>query len=356
MLQPIIVFVIGVVLLILGADLLVAGASRIARNLQVPPLIIGLTVVAFGTSLPETAASISAALEGRTDLALGNIVGSNIYNLLLILGLAAILAPLTVGTQLVRQEVPIMIGVTILLIGLILDGTLSSTEASILFSLAFVYTFFLIYQSRRAIKAQSMTGESVSELEEETGILRSIPSGLLILAGLLMLMFGGRWVVSSATEIALFLGISELVVGLTVVAIGTSLPEVATCVSAVCRGERDLAVGNVVGSNIFNILLCIGLAGMVAPDGLPAPSALLNFDIWIMLAVACITLPIVLSGRVVSRWEGWILLIYCIAYIAYTLLNASQHDALPVLSYVMLAFIVPITVVIVVSAFVNKSH
>lgn len=352
MFQPIIVFVIAVVLLIVGADLLVAGASRIARKMKIPSLIIGLTVVAFGTSLPETAASVSAALEGRTDIALGNIVGSNIYNLLLILGLAAVLAPLTVGTQLVRQEVPIMIGVTILLIGLIIDGTLSSLEASFLFSLAFVYTFFLIYQSRRAMKAHTAADES--EVEEETGILAPIPAGVLILIGLFMLMFGGRWVVSSATEIALFLGVSELVVGLTVVAIGTSLPEVATCVSAVCRGERDLAVGNVVGSNIFNILLCIGLAGMVAPNGLPAPSALLNFDIWIMLAVACITLPIVLSGRVVSRWEGWILLAYCVTYIAYTLLNASQHDSLPVLSFVMLLFIVPITFVIVVSAFVKK--
>jgi len=347
LLVSILIFAFGVSLLVVGAEVMVSGSTRIASNMGVPPLVIGLTVVAFGTSLPETAASISAAWDNQTDLALGNIVGSNIYNLLLILGLAAIIAPLTVANQLVRQEIPLMIGACLLLIGLILDGVLSFVEALVLFGFAILYTLFLIYQARKSIQHSAPNLAPTAE-----GLLAKIPPVVLVVAGLIMLGFGGHWVVKSATDIALTLGVSELVVGLTVVAIGTSLPEVATCVSAVLRGQRDLAVGNVVGSNIFNIFICLGLSGMVAPNGLIAPPALLNFDIWIMLAVACITLPIVLSGRVVSRWEGWILVLYCFAYIAYTLLNANHHDALPAFSYAMLVFVIPLTVVILLSAMI----
>lgn len=352
MLETSLYFIAGIILLLIGADQLVAGATRIARSMNISTLVIGLTVVSFGTSLPEAAVTVSAALSGSTDVALGNIVGSNIFNVLLILGIAAAIAPLYVGAQLIRQEVPIMIGVTVLLAVLIADGVLARPEAAVLFVLSVVYTVFLIVQARRP-------GANLDFIDTELpapGRLDRVPAPVLLVIGLILLALGGHWLVSSATEMARTLGISELVIGLTVVAIGTSLPEVATCVSAVLRGERDLAVGNVVGSNIFNILFCLGLSGMISPTGLPAPQALLNFDLWVMIAAAAVTFPIILTGRKVSRWEGWLLLGYCVAYIAYTLLAATHHDALPMFSNAMLLFVIPMTAIVMLASIVRTTR
>jgi len=356
MLLTLCLFIAGLALLVIGADCLVNGASRIARSFQISPLVIGLTIVAFGTSLPESAATVSAALNGHTDLAMGNIVGSNIYNLLLILGIAAVIAPLTVTRQLVKQEVPFMIGASILFIVMIQDGLLSRLEAAFLFCLSIIYTIALLVQSRRLAKSEEAAASLIvhGEEDENSGFLDRIPAAVLIIAGLLMLMFGGQWLVSSATALAEAFGVSDLVIGLTVVAIGTSMPEVATCVLAVLRNQRDLAVGNVVGSNIFNILVCLGLSGMVASNGLPAPSALLNFDVWVMLAVACVTIPILISGAEVSRWEGYVLLFYCAAYIAYSLFAATHHDLLPAYSVIMLAFVIPLTLIVFYTAIFGR--
>ncbi|MEZ5739989.1 MAG: calcium/sodium antiporter [Burkholderiaceae bacterium] len=355
MLSEILYFVAGLVALVVGAELLVNGASRLAASLGISPLVIGLTVVAFGTSAPEGAVTVSAALSGNVDVAIGNVVGSNIFNILLILGLSAIIAPLIVDRQLIRQEVPIMIGVSLLLLGLLQDGALSRPEAIVFLVLLVGYVAFLVIQARRGSSRSEGPIEHTGDLMAGSWLDR-LPAPLLVLAGLLLLIVGGQWLVESATVFARHLGISELVIGLTVVAIGTSLPEVATSVMAMLRGQRDLAVGNVVGSNIFNILFCLGLAGVVSPIGLPAPAALMNFDIWVMIATAACCLPIIITGREISRWEGGLLLGYCAAYLTYTLLAATHHDALPAFSTVMLTFVVPVTAMLLAGSLVASTR
>lgn len=350
MLIEIMMFVVGLVALVAGAELTVNGGSRIAGYFGVSPLVVGLTIVAFGTSAPETAVTVGAALGGQTDIAIGNVVGSNIFNILLILGLTAVIAPLRVDSQLIRQEVPLMIVISIALATLLLDGGLSRTEGAALFALLIAYTVFLIVQARRGRRrGEAGPAEDTGDLLAGSWLDR-VPAPLLVVAGLVALTFGGNWLVESATVFARALGISELVIGLTIVAIGTSLPEVATSILAIVRGERDMAVGNIVGSNIFNILCCLGLASMVSPTGLPAPAPLMNFDIWVMVIVAGCCLPIIITGRQVSRREGIFLLGYCVAYIAYTLLAATHHDALGAFSYVMFVFVVPLTALLLLGS------
>ncbi len=230
MLLSLLLIAFGVVLLVVGADALVSGASRIAQRFGIPPLIVGLTIVAIGTSMPEITVSTTAALTGSTELALGNVVGSNIFNVLLILGIAATILPLSVQVSLVRQEVPVMLGLSVLLFVLILDGSLVTIEAGLLLALGIGYLALLVVQARRAARA----GENVEvDLPDPTGWLAKVPSALLIGVGLVGLVGGAQLLVRDASAIALSLGVSELVVGLTVVAIGTSLPEVAASVAAV---------------------------------------------------------------------------------------------------------------------------
>ncbi len=332
----------GVVLLVVGADALVSGASRIAQRFGIPPLIVGLTIVAIGTSMPEITVSTTAALTGSTELALGNVVGSNIFNVLLILGIAAVILPLSVHVSLIRQEVPVMVGFSLLLFGLLLDGSLSAIESGLLLALGIGYLLLLVVQARRAARA----GEDVAvDLPDPTGWLARVPSPLLIVLGLVGLVGGAQLLVRGASAIALSLGVSELVVGLTVVAIGTSLPEVAASVAAVLRGERDIAIGNVVGSNIFNIALCLGLAGLVAPAGLLAPEQLLAFDLPFMLLVAVALLPLIFTDYEVSRLEGGVLLAWCAVYLAWTVLAATASPMLATFSGVALYGLLPATVV-----------
>ncbi len=317
------------------------------------PLVVGLTIVAFGTSSPEVAVSVGAALEGKADIAIGNVVGSNIFNVLFILGISALIAPLIVHVQLIRQEVPIMIGASLLLLALGLDGTLSFFDAALLFGLLVTYTVFLIVQSRRQSAADQAT--LTEELPADSTWDRhwSMQIGLVI-AGLLLLVLGSDWLVAAATAFARQLGVSDLVIGLTIVAAGTSMPEVATSIMAAIKGERDIAVGNVIGSNTFNILGCLGLSGLVAPDGLPLAQAVLSFDIWVMLAVAFACLPVFLSGREIARWEGGVFLGYYVAYTAYLILASQQHDALPVFSSAMLSFVIPLTIVTLIAVMLRS--
>ncbi len=337
--MTVVLFVVGLGLLVLGAEWLVKGASRLAAALGISPLVIGLTVVAYGTSAPEMAVSVKAALAGQPDLALGNVVGSNIFNVLFILGASAIITPLVVSSQLIRLDVPIMIGVSLLTLLLAGDGSVGRLDGAILFALAVAYTVLQIRQSRK---------ESAAVREEygrEFGPSRGATAANLayIAAGLVLLVLGSRWLVNGAVAFAQALGVSELVIGLTIVAAGTSLPEVATSILAAVRGERDIAVGNVVGSNIFNLLAVLGLSGLVAPAGLPAPAALLRFDLLVMIAVAIACLPIFASGATIARWEGALFLFYYVAYTAYLVLASQQHDALPVFSTVMEVFVLPLT-------------
>jgi len=334
-----VLFVAGLGLLILGAEWLVRGASRLAAALGISPLVIGLTVVAFGTSAPEMAVSVKSALDGQPDLALGNVVGSNIFNVLFILGVSAVITPLVVSSQLIRLDVPIMIGVSLLTVGLAIDGSISRLDGAILFAGVIAYTVFQIRQSR---KESAVVQE---EYAQEFGKKRSATAANIafIAAGLALLVLGSRWLVNGAVAFAQALGVSELVIGLTIVAAGTSLPEVATSTLAAVRGERDIAVGNVVGSNIFNVLGVLGLSGLVAPGGLPAATALLNFDLPVMIAVAIACLPIFASGATIARWEAALFLSYYVAYTAYLVAAARQHDALPAFSAVMGSFVLPLT-------------
>jgi cation:H+ antiporter len=334
-------FVAGLGLLVLGAEWLVRGASRLAAALGISPLVIGLTVVAYGTSAPEMAVSVKSAWAGQPDLALGNVVGSNVFNVLFILGASALIAPLVVSSQLIRLDVPILVGLSFLTLVLAGDGSIGRLDGALLFAGAIAYTVFQIRQSRRESAAAG------TPQEEDPGGKRSpLAVNLAFVgAGLLLLVVGSRWLVAGAVAFAHALGVSELVVGLTVVAAGTSLPEVATSVLAALRGQRDIAVGNVVGSNIFNLLSVLGLSALVSPGGLPAPAALLRFDLPVMVAVAVACLPIFASGAVIARWEGALFLFYYVAYTAYVVLEAQRHDALPAYSAVMQAFVLPLTAV-----------
>lgn len=338
-----ILFVAGLALLIIGAELLVRGASRLAAAVGISPLIIGLTVVAFGTSAPEMAVSSVSALNGTADIAVGNVVGSNIFNVLFILGASALIAPLVVSQQLVRLDVPIMIGVSVLTLVFIADGALNRLEGAVLFAGIIAYTAFLIIQSRKERNPQVQT-----EYEQAFGEKpRNAKSALLnlgfVTCGLIGLVVGSRWLVDGAVAIARAIGIGEVVIGLTIVAGGTSLPEVATSILASIRGERDIAVGNVVGSNIFNLLAVLGLAGLVAPQGLPVSPSVLRFDIWVMIAVAVACLPIFFTGLKIARWEGALFLLYYAAYTAYLIFDATGNAALPAFSSAMLIFVIPLT-------------
>jgi cation:H+ antiporter len=330
--------------LIIGAEALVRGASSIATMLGISPLVIGLTVVAFGTSSPELAVSIKSALSGQANIAMGNVVGSNIFNVLFILGISALIVPLVVSQQLVRLDVPLMVTLSVVVLVLSLDKTLSRVDGVILVTGLVTYVWFLIHQSQRETIA--VREEYAKEFGTERHVKGNWPKNVgLVIGGLVLLVLGSRWLVDSAVLFAQYLGVSELVIGLTIVAAGTSLPEVVTSVIAAVRGERDIAVGNVVGSNIFNIMGVLGCASMVAPTGIEVAPAVSRFDIPVMIVVAFACLPIFYTGGSISRKEGALFLGYYASYTLYLVLAASHHDALPRFSAVMLYFVIPLTMV-----------
>ena len=337
-------FVLGLVLLVVGAEALVRGASRLALAVGISPLVVGLTVVAFGTSSPELAVSIRSALAGSADLALGNVVGSNIFNILFILGASALIVPLLVARQLVRQEVPVMIGVSLLLFALALDGRIGRGDGILLLALLIGYTIFLVWQSRRQHQADD--AGLPDDVSASAGWQSRPPAQLLLVAaGLGALVLGATWLVEAAVGFARYLGVSELVIGLTIVAAGTSLPEVATSIVAALRGQRDIAVGNAVGSNVFNILGVLGIASMASPAGITVAPSVLAFDLPIMIAVALACLPIFFTGNLIARWDGALFLGLYAAYMAYLLLAARQHDALQPYSAIMLAAVLPLVAI-----------
>jgi len=344
----------GLIALIAGANLLVRGASTLAAVLGISPLVIGLTVVAFGTSTPEMAVSVQSAWSGKTDLAVGNVVGSNIFNVLFILGLSALIAPLVVAEQLVRKEVPIMIGASLLVLVLAQGGLISRVEGGILFALVVAYTVYLIWAARREGTGASADYEREYGAQARSRGRHLALQGALIVVGLVLLVLGSDWLVQAAVQTARRLGLSEVVIGLTIVAAGTGLPELAASVAASLKGERDIAVGNVVGSNLFNLLAVLGISSLVSPLGLSVAPALITFDIPVMLAVAVACLPIFFSGYRIARWEGALFLSYYVCYAAYLLLSATGHDALPAFSRVMLLFAVPLTAITLVVILIRE--
>ncbi|WP_036482023.1 calcium/sodium antiporter [Myxosarcina sp. GI1] len=355
-LTTILLLVCGFVLLVFGAEFLVKGASRLAIILRIPPLIIGLTIVAYGTSAPEMAVSIIASFAGQSDIAIGNALGSNICNILLILGLSALVAPLIVNRQVIRSDVPIMIGVTVLLLLFGLDGELGRMDGIILFIGALLYTFSLIYQSRKQkdLEADEFTREY--GLPSDNSIFTWLKNLAYIIGGSALLVFGSRLLVDSATSIARDFGVSELVIGLTIISFGTSLPELATSVMASFRGERDIAVGNVLGSNIFNILAVLGVAGIVAPNGIEVAETVIEVNAPVAIAVSFACLPIFYSGYRLDRWEGLLFILYYLAYIGYLVMDATNYEGLPVYRIVMLAFVIPITVITLVTIAIRQKQ
>lgn len=339
-------FLLGLVALVGGAELLVRGASRLALLFGISPLVVGLTVVSFGTSAPELAVSVQSAWSGQVDIALGNVVGSNVFNVLVILGLSALVVPLVVHQQLIRQEVPIMIGASLLLWALAADGGIGRGEGLLFFGLLVGYTVLLIRQSRR--EGAEVTDEYADAFGDGSPGWRNhwLTQVALIVGGLALLVLGARWLVEAAVDFARHLGVSELIIGLTIVAAGTSLPEVATSVMAALRGERDIAVGNVVGSNIFNILCVLGISAIVAPAELTVAGQVLAFDLPIMVAVAAICLPIFFTRNLITRGDGVLLLGLYAAYTAYLILHATGHPALVVYAEIMGGIVLPVVVVL----------
>jgi len=356
--MTILLFIFGLILLIAGAEILVRGASRIAAGIGVSPLIIGLTVVAFGSSSPELAVSVKSALSGQADIALGSVIGSNILNILLILGLSALIVPLRVSHQLIRLDVPLMIGLSVTVLLFAMDQNISRFEGGMLLAGLAGYIGLLIYESLKNTDTNKKADQNSNTAQKDTGTTGRPLNIVFVAGGLLLLVIGSRWLVDGAVAFAQYLSISELVIGLTIVAGGTSLPEVVTSVIAAIRGERDIAVGNIVGSNIFNILSVLGITSVVAPAGIEVSEAIYHFDLPIMIAVAFACLPIFFTGGAISRWEGGMLLAYYTAYTSYIVLAATEHESLPLFSSVMLWFVIPITaitiMVIAVQEFRNR--
>jgi cation:H+ antiporter len=293
-----VVFVIaGLLLLAAGAEGLVRGAGAVALRFGVAPLVVGLTIVALGTGSPEFVLSVQAAASGNGGLALGNVLGSNISNIALVLGLAALVRPLTVQARLIRREVPVMIGVTFLVAALMWDGGLGRLDGAVLLAGAVLYVVFAYFGARRG-DVPSVAAEFDAALERERSLR---VEALLVVVGLGALLLGATVLLRGAVELASALGVSEVVVGLTVIAVGTSLPELATSVSAARRGQADVAFGNAIGSNVINILAVLGAAALVRPL---ATGGLRPLDVAVFLTSAVLVLPLMARGSVLNRWEG----------------------------------------------------
>ena len=348
---------VGLVILTAGAEFLVRGASRLAALAGVSSLVIGLTVVAYGTSAPEFAVSMKSAMAGQSDISLGNVVGSNIFNVLFILGLCALILPLKVDSQLVRMDVPIMIGVSILAYLLCLDGRIGRLDGLLLASGAVGYTAFTVIKSRRETKAIQAEFDQEYAAPSDHSPKTVAWNFVLLLIGLVLLVSGARMFVNSAITIAEAMGVSQLVIGLTIVAAGTSLPEVATSVVATIRGERDIAIGNVVGSNIFNILSVLGFTAIVSPINVQATA--LQVDLPVMIGVAIICLPIFFTGLLILRWEGAVFFGLYVLYTVYLVLHAGASTSLPTYSKVVGLGVLPLVALLIVGTaiyeFKNKA-
>jgi cation:H+ antiporter len=339
----------GLALLLLGAELLVRGASAIATGLGVPALLIGLTVVAYGTSAPELAVSVGASLAGRPELAVANVVGSNVFNILAIVGLSAFVAPLLTPAPVVRREIPLMLLATLAAMALGADGRVGRVEGlALLAALAWV-TATSIRGARAEATAAAATAPAAAKAPRVAGRPLLVAVGQVAL-GLVLLVLGARWLVASAGAIATALGVSELVVGLTIVAVGTSLPELATSLVAMARGQRDLAIGNVVGSNVFNLLGILGLSAAAAPGGLAVAPQIGALDAWVMLGAAAVLLPMAWTGGAIVRWEGGLLLVGYVAYLVAVVQIAVGAWALPAAGISAILVALPVAALLLVAA------
>ena len=314
-LHPVIVFAGGLAVLVFGAEVLLRGATRLAALLGLSPIVIGLTIVSIGTSAPELAVGITAATENKGSLAVGNIAGTNILNILFILGLSAAIRPLSIHLQSVRVEVPVMIGSALALIVMSLDGVLSRAEGALLVLAAVIYTVVLVRSgSRDSVEPQPESGAAVGAREGRGRTF--LGQTLLLIAGVGLTVLGANWLVDGAIDIARSFKVSDAFIGLTIVAIGTSAPELVTTIVSTVRNERDVAVGNLIGSSIYNILAILGLTMVISPQPIEVTNDVLWIDLPLaaMVAVAC--LPVLRSGAVVSRREGIAFMAVYLAYVA----------------------------------------
>ena len=337
--MTLLMFLGGLLCLLAGAQLLVTSASQLAIRYGVPSIFIGVTVVAFATSAPEVAVSVGAIIGGQSSgLALGNVIGSNIANILLILGLSAAVAPVEIKSRIVWLDIPVLIFSSLIVYLLALDNALQPIDGAILLVL---FAAFMVFQIQQAKKDRS----SSAEYEQESSRSALVQSGLLV-GGLGLLVLGAYWLVESAITFARFWGLSELIIGLTIVAVGTSLPELATSVIAAWNKESDISVANVIGSNIFNVFLVLGITTIFATGGISVSTPALALDLLpFMVAVGFACLPIFFTGHKISRWEGFLFLAYYVAYLLYLFLYSTEHQLLPIFNKVMLIFALPVTII-----------
>ncbi|MBO6792629.1 MAG: calcium/sodium antiporter [Balneolaceae bacterium] len=345
--MTIVLFVLGLIALIAGAELFLKAVDHFGLKWGVSPLIMGLTVVAFATGAPELAISIKAAMSGSADLVLGNIIGSNIANILLILGITALIAPLNITRRVVKVDVPIVIVASATVYFLAYDGELTTTDGLILLLGLIGYSFYMFVQIKKD------ANEEVEEVFEYETTPDQLAKGAyfyiknigLLLIGLVMIVVGSNWMVDSAVTIATILGMSELVIGLTIVSIGTSLPEVATSLSAARKGKADIAVANVMGSNLYNILLTLGLTLIIAPNVLAVSADAIRLDLPFMVAVSIACIPIFIAGFNLTRRDGALFLIYYSTYLSYLVLDAMNSSFVPILQNSMFYVIIPGTII-----------
>lgn len=320
MLLAVVLLVVGLALLVWSADKLVYGSAAVAKNMGISPLVIGMTILAMGSSAPEMMVSATAALDGKTDTAIGNVLGSNIANIALILGITAMIKPLSISSTILRRELPLMLVVTLIAGALMWDNYLSFTEGLLLITL---FAGFILIMLKISKNEKGQKDILIEQQESE------IPDGVdnkvaifWVIVGLVLLPIAADLLVENAVIIAKYFGMSDLVIGLTIIAIGTSLPELAASLAGVLKGEDDMAVGNIIGSNIFNILAVMGIPALINPSVLSEYA--MNRDFWVMLSVSLLLVVMALGkSRTINRVEGGILLLCFLAYIGYLFYNIS---------------------------------
>ncbi|MCW8347795.1 calcium/sodium antiporter [Vibrio sp. ZSDZ65] len=321
MLEAVVFLIIGLVFLVWSADKLVYGSAALARNFGISPLVIGMTILAMGSSAPEMMVSATAALEGKTDTAVGNVLGSNIANIALILGITAMIKPLSISSGILRRELPLMIAVTLIAGVLLWDSHLGFYEGIILFALFGAFIIAMLHIS----KAEKASGGDVMLDDQESEIPEGVSNGkaaMWVIIGLIILPIAADRLVDSAVTIAQYFGMSDLVIGLTIIAIGTSLPELAASLAGVLKGEDDMAVGNIIGSNVFNILAVMGIPGVLNPSVLSEYA--MGRDFWVMLGVSLLLVVMALGkSRSINRLEGFVLFACFLAYQIYLIANMA---------------------------------
>lgn len=318
----------GFAVLVAGGELLVRGASALSARMGISPMVVGLTVVAIGSSLPELAVGVDAAVRGSPGLVTGNIVGTNIVNLLLVLGLAAAIQPIITARQMLRLDLPAVAAAAVLLLVLSLGGSLTWPAGVLLLLVGVAYTATILWYTKRS-RAQELSRQAAQVQTVETtdtqdappaGWRRGAVDAVLLLGGIVLVILGADWLVTGAVDIASELGVSDALIGLTIVAVGTSAPELVTTVVATLRGQASMAVGNLIGSSVYNIVFILGATVLVAPDAIPVPDEVLRVDMPVLVVVSLLVVLMFRTGRRMSRWEGLLLVAFYAVYLTYLLL------------------------------------